>query len=280
MLLPGYYYQLTITRMTSEGAWLDAAGTEILLPQQECPDNLHKGDQLTVFLYLDRHQNLCATSRKPAAQVGEFALLTVQSTSAQGAFLDWGLTKDLFVPRSEQLEPMRVGRHYLVRICHDDQQRPIASARLDKYLREENCDLRQGDEVDLIVWLFTDLGAKVIVNHLYTGVIYTDDLLPGLKRGTKLKGYVAKIRDDGKLDISLQPAGTAGIDAARTILLKQLEQQELLPLTDASPPELIRSRLGISKKLFKKAVGNLYKEGKITFDKQGIRLVAKKTPNE
>jgi len=271
MLLPGYYYQLTIIRMTSEGAWLDAAGTEILLPQQECPDNLHKGDQLKVFLYLDRHQNFCATNRKPAAQVGEFALLTVQSTSVQGAFLDWGLTKDLFVPRSEQLEPMRVGRHYLVRICHDDQQRPIASARLDKYLREENCDLRQGDEVDLIVWLFTDLGAKVIVNHLYTGVIYPDDLLPGLKRGAKLTGYVAKIRGDGKLDISLQPAGTAGITAARTILLKQLEQQELLPLTDACPPEVIRRQLGISKKLFKKAAGALYKEGKIVLTPEGIR---------
>jgi uncharacterized protein len=273
MLLPGYYYQLTMTRMTSEGAWLDAAGTEILLPRNECPDNLQSNDQLTVFLYLDRHQNLCVTSRKPVAQVGEFALLTVLNTSPQGAFLDWGLAKDLFVPHPEQLEPMQVGRHYLVRICHDDQQRPIASARLDKFLREENCDLRQGDEVDLIVWLFTDLGAKVIVNHLYTGLIYTDDLLPGLKRGTKLTGYVAKIRDDGKLDISLQPAGTAGIDAARTILLKQLDQHDLLPLTDASPPELIRSRLGISKKLFKKAVGALYKEGKIALTPEGIRRI-------
>jgi predicted RNA-binding protein (virulence factor B family) len=271
MLLPGYYYQLTITRTSNEGMWLDAAGTDILLPRPECPDNLHKGDQLTVFLYLDRQQNLQATSRKPAAQVGEFALLTVKNTSVQGAFLDWGLDKDLFVPHPEQLEPMQLGRHYLVRICHDDQQRPIASARLEKYLREENCDLRQGDEVDLIVWLFTDLGAKVIVNHLYTGLVYTDDLLPGLKRGSKLKGYVARIRDDGKLDISLQPAGTAGIDAARTILLKQLEQQEFLPLTDASPPEVIRRQLGISKKLFKKAVGALYKEGKIVLTTEGIR---------
>lgn len=273
MLLPGYYYQLTATRTTSEGIWLDAAGTEILLPRKECPDNRQRGDQLTVFLYLDRHQQLRPTSRKPPAQVGEFALLTVQNTSPQGAFLDWGLDKDLFVPHSEQLEPMQVGRHYLVRICHDDQQRPIASARLEKYLRDENCDLRQGDEVDVIVWLFTDLGAKVIVNHLYTGLIYTDDLLPGLKRGTKCKGYVAKIRDDGKLDISLQPAGTAGIDAARAILLKQLEHQEWLLLTDASPPEVIRSRLGISKKLFKKAVGALYKEGKIALTADGIRRI-------
>ncbi|MFO7813958.1 MAG: S1-like domain-containing RNA-binding protein [Pelovirga sp.] len=271
MLLPGYYYQLTVARKTHEGTWLDAAGTDILLPLGECPANVEEGEKLTVFLYLDRHQNLCATSDKPLAQVGEFALLTVKNTTPQGAFLNWGLAKDLLVPHAEQLEPMQVGRRYLVRICHDDQQRPIASARLEKYLREENCDLSQGDEVDLIVWQFTDLGAKVIVNHLYTGVIYRDDLLPGMKRGDKRNGYVAKIRDDGKLDISLQPAGTAGIDAARNILLRHLEQQEILPLTDASPPEMIRSRLGISKKLFKKAVGSLYKEGKIVLTPEGIQ---------
>lgn len=271
MLLPGYYYQLTATRIADAGVWLDAAGTEILLPRHESPPAVQVGDRLTIFLYLDRNQQLRPTSRKPPAQVGEFALLTVQNTSPQGAFLDWGLDKDLFVPHPEQLEPMQIGRRYLVRVCHDDQQRPIASARLEKFLREENCDLRQGDQVDLIVWLFTDLGAKVIVNHLYTGLIYTDDLLPGLKRGDKLTGYVAQIRDDGKLDIGLQPTGIAGIEAARTILLKQLEHQELLPLTDASPPELIRSRLGISKKLFKKAVGALYKEGKIALSPDGIR---------
>src|SRR6056297_223594 len=273
MLLPGYYYQLTVTRVSENLIFVDAAGTELSLPRHELPDNLKNGDQLTVFLYLDRHHNLCATNNKPAGQVGEFALLTVKSTSPQGAFLDWGLAKDLFVPHSEQLEPMQVGRRYLVRICHDDQQRPIATARLAKYLREENCDLRQGDRVDLIVWLFTELGAKVIVNHLYTGVIYTDDLLPGLKRGDKRSGYVAKIRDDGKLDISLQPAGSAGIDAARDILLNQLKQQEFLPLTDASAPEMIRGQLGISKKLFKKAVGALYKEGKIALTPEGIRRI-------
>ncbi len=273
MLLAGYYYQLPVIRITSDGAWLDAAGTEIFLPGDACPANLQSGEQLRVFLYLDRHRNLCATNRGPIAQVGEFALLRVTSTAPQGAFLDWGLAKDLLVPRAEQLEPMQVGRHYLVRICHDDLQRPMASARLEHYLRTENCDLRQGDQVNLIVWLFTDLGAKVIVNHLYTGVIYTDDLLPGLKRGANLTGYVAKVRADGKLDISLQPAGSAGIDAARAVLLKQLERQNPLPLTDHSPPEVIRSQLGISKKLFKKAAGALYKEGKIILTPEGIERI-------
>lgn len=275
MLLPGYYYDLTISRMDSTGAWLDAAGEDILLPHPECPVNAQAGDITNVFLYLDRNNKLRATTRKAAAQAGEYAFLQVKSTGQQGAFLDWGLDKDLLVPHKEQQEPLRVGRRYLVRVCHDQQQRLMASTRLDNYLLEENRDLRQGEQVDLIVWMFTDLGAKVIVNHLYHGLIYTDDLLPGLKRGDKLKGYVVKIRPDGKLDISLQPAGSAGVEAARTILLKQLEQQELLPLTDASPPEEIRRRLGISKKLFKKAVGGLLKEAVITLEIGGIKLKQK-----
>lgn len=273
MLLPGYYYQLTITRTDMSGTWLDAGGEELLLPRRESPAESQIGDVVTVFLYLDRTHKLRATTAKATAQVGECALLQVKNIGPQGAFLDWGLDKDLLVPLKEQQEPLQVGRFYLVRIFHDQQQRPVASTRLEKYLLEENRDLRQGDQVDLIVWMFTDLGVKVIVNHLYSGLIYVDDLIPGLKRGDKLKGYVAKVRADGKLDISLQPTGTAGIDSGRELLLQKLEQQELIPLTDQSSPEAIRSQLGISKKLFKKAVGNLYKEGKITLTPEGIRRI-------
>lgn len=271
MLLPGYFYKLTISRIDKTGIWLDGAGADILLPHPESPVGVEAGDKISVFLYLDRHHKVRATTRQVAAQVGEFALLQVKGIGPQGAFLDWGLDKDLLVPLKEQQEPLQVGRWYLVRICHDQQQRPMASTRLDNYLLSENRDLRQGDQIDLIVWMFTDLGAKVIVNHLYHGLIYSDDLPPGLKRGDKLNGYVAKVRPDGKLDISLQPAGTAGIDRACEILLMQLKQHELIPLTDQSPPEVIRQRLGISKKLFKKAVGNLYKQGKIALTTAGIR---------
>lgn len=271
MLLPGYYYHLTITRIATAGVWLDAAGEELLLPRSECPAEPQTGDAVMVFLYLDRTHKLRATTAKAMAQVGEYALLQVKSKGPQGAFLDWGLDKDILVPAKEQQEPMQIGRRYLVRVCHDEQRRPVASTRLEQYLLEENRDLHQGQQVDLIVWMFTDLGAKVIVNHLYHGLIYTDDLIPGLKRGDKLKGYVAKIRADGKLDVSLQPAGTAGVDSACQRLLQELEQHDLIPLTDQSPPEVIRSQLGISKKLFKKAAGNLYKQGKITLTPEGIR---------
>lgn len=271
MLLPGYYYHLTVTRIDTAGAWLDAAGEELLLARRECPEELQSGDVVTVFLYLDRNHQLRGTTTAATAQVGEYALLQVKSKGPQGAFLDWGLDKDLLVPVKEQQEPMQIGRWYLVRVCHDDRQRPVASTRLEQFLLEENRDLRHGEQVDLIVWMFTDLGAKVIVNHLYNGLIYPDDLIPGLKRGDKLKGYIARIRADGKLDICLQPAGAAGIDRACELLLQKLEQQDLIPLTDQSPPEVIRSQLGISKKLFKKAVGHLYKQRKIMLTPEGIR---------
>ncbi|MFO7766984.1 MAG: S1-like domain-containing RNA-binding protein [Pelovirga sp.] len=273
MLLPGYYYQLTINRIDSSGVWLDGAGEEILLPHRESPTESQTGDMVTVFLYLDRSHTMRATTRKAAAQVGEYAFLQVKDKGPQGAFLDWGIAKDLLAPVKEQSEPMQIDRRYLVRVCHDQQHRPMASARLEKYLFEENRDLRQGDQVELIVWMFTDLGTKVIVNHLYSGLVYSDDLIPGLKCGDKLTGYIAKIRPDGKLDISLQPAGIAGIDSACELLLARLKQQELIELTDQSPPEAIRSQLGISKKLFKKAVGHLYKEGRITLTPAGIRLI-------
>lgn len=272
MLVPGYSYTLTAVRYDDQGIWLDAAGKELLLPRHEAPKEIRIGSEVTVFLYLDRSNQLCATTRKPLAEVGAFALLQVKSVASQGAFLDWGLDKDLFIPRTEQSEPMHSGRRYLVHICHDRDNRPIASAKLDRFLLQENRDLTAGDQVDLLIWTFTDLGAKVIINQLYSGLLYQDDLLPGLKRGDQLKGYVARVRDDGKLDVTLQPPGAAGIDAAQSILLERLRQTGFLPLTDNSPPELIRSQLGLSKKLFKKAVGGLYKEGKISLDDDGIRL--------
>ncbi|MFO7576681.1 MAG: S1-like domain-containing RNA-binding protein [Pelovirga sp.] len=273
MLLSGYSYDLPVVRISSEGAWLDAAGEELLLPQREVPAGLTTGATINVFLYYDRRQRLLATLTPPVAQVGEFALLQVKSRGAKGAFLNWGLEKDLFVPDQEQAEPMLVGRSYLVRICHDRENRPMASSRLDKFLLQDNRDLQPGDRVNLQIWMFTDLGAKVIVNHLYSALLYRDDLLPGLKRGDQLSGYVSRIRDDGKIDVTLQPPGAAGIEAARAVLLEHLRRQGFLPLTDQSPPEVIRSQLGLSKKLFKKALGGLYKEGKVVLEQDGIRLL-------
>lgn len=272
MVLPGYRYTMKISRIEVKGAWLDGQGTEILLPRSQCPADIRVGMDLDVFVYRDSSNSLMATTVMPAAQVGEFAFLKVCSTGPHGAFLDWGLPKDLLAPFQEQARKMEEGRRYLVRICLDGQDRPIASSRLDKFLYKENRDLNEGEQVEVLVWAFTDLGAKVIVNNLYEAVIYKTDLSPDMTRGDRVTGYVARIRPDGRLDITLSRPGAAGVQDARATILEALAESGSLPLHDQSPPELIRARLGLSKKAFKKAVGGLYKDKLIDLTHQGIKL--------
>ena len=273
MLLPGYRYQLRIKHIDHQGAWLDADGEQLLLSRQECPDKISPDDTLEVFIYLDRNSQRKATTQMPVAQVGEFALLRVQNIGPQGAFLDWGLEKDLLTPYSEQAQKMQEGRRYPVRIGHDQNNRPIASSRLEKFLTKENQDLTEGEKVDLFIWTFTDLGVKVVVNNRYEALLYKDEIPPGLKRGDCCLGYVLKIRSDRRIDVTLHRSGAAGINDARDIILEALKAEGFLSLHDQSPPELIRSRLGLSKKVFKKAVGGLYKEGIIELSNHGIKLL-------
>jgi predicted RNA-binding protein (virulence factor B family) len=201
MLLPGYRYQLHIKRIDHQGAWLDADGEQLLLSSQECPDKISPDDTIEVFIYLDRNSQHKATMQMPVAQVGEFALLRVQNIGPHGAFLDWGLEKDLLAPYSEQAQKMLEGRRYLVRICHDRDNRPIASSRLEKFLTKENRDLIEGEKADLFIWTFTDLGVKVIVNNRYEALLYKDEVPPGLKRGDSCLGYILKIRSDRRIDV-------------------------------------------------------------------------------
>ena len=273
MLPSGQSYNLTVIGIDAKGAWLDAAGEHILLPAKELPENLVTGASIEVFLLNDKSGRPQASLQKPLAEVGEFALLQVKSVGPHGAFLDWGLEKDLLAPFSEQPQKMLEGRRYLVRICRDQAERPIASARLDKFLEKENRELREGDEIELIVWTFTDLGAKVIVNHRYEALLYHDEIPPGLKRGDHCQGFVKRLREDGRLDISLRRPGLAGIQDAREIILTALQPGGFLPLHDQSPPEQIRSRLGLSKKVFKKALGGLYKDGLVELTHKGVRLL-------
>lgn len=273
MIIPGYRYILQVDRIDTKGAWLCDESDEVLLPKRECPADLSPETELEVFVFLDRNNQATATTQMPAAAVGEFASMRVQSVGAHGAFLDWGLAKDLLSPFSEQSKKMLEGRRYLVRVCHDSQQRPIATSRFDKYLSRENHDLEEGQEVDLIVWAFTDLGAKVIVNDSYEALLYQGDIPPGLKSGEQLTGFVSRIRPDQRIDISLSRPGKSGVDDARDALLELLQVHSFLPLNDQSPPELIRERLGMSKKQFKKAVGGLYKDNLITLEDEGIRLI-------
>ncbi len=272
MLSPGYSYKLKVKSIDPKGAWLDAQGEQIFLPRRECPDEISVAETVEVFLYLDRDKKPTVTTQIPFAQVGEFALLKVQSVSPHGAFLDWGLKKDLLAPYSEQTQKMEEGRRYLVCIYHDDENRPIASSHLEKFLVKENRDLREGEEVDLLIWAFTDLGAKVIVNNYYEALLYKDEVPPGLKRGEHHSGYVLRIRADHRIDVTLRRPGAAGVKAAREIILDALKVDGFLLLHDQSPPEQIRNQLGLSKKVFKKAVGGLYKDGLVALGDQKITL--------
>ncbi len=277
MLPTGYSYSLNVTRIDQTGAWLDADQQEVLLPRREFPGELTIGMQVEVFIFLDRDARQRATTRHPAAEVDQFAFLQARSVGPHGTFLDWGLEKDLLCPFSEQPQRMLEGRRYLVRICHDQQGRPIASARLDRFVEKENQDLREGDEVELLLWAFTDLGLKTIVNNRYEALLYKDEVDQSLKRGQTRRGFVLRIREDRRIDISLRRPGAAGVNDARQVILSALDATGFLPLHDQSAPENIRNTLGLSKKVFKKAVGGLYKEGIVELTDSGIRLI-KPTP--
>ncbi len=272
MLTPGYRYELQVKEITAKGAWLNAAEQQLFLPRSEWLEDIVPDSSVEVFLYLARDKKPTVTTQIPFAQVGEFALLKVQTVSPHGAFLDWGLKKDILAPYREQTQKMEAGRRYLVRICHDDENRPIASSHLEKFLVKENRDLHEGEEVDLLVWAFTDLGAKVIVNNYYEALLYKDEVPPGLKRGERHQGYVLRIRADHRIDVTLRRPGAAGVKDAREIILNALKVDGFLLLHDQSPPEQIRNQLGLSKKVFKKAVGGLYKDGLITLGDQKITL--------
>ena len=275
MLLPGYRYELRIKNIAPKGVWLDTQEGQIFLPQSECPKEIIQGETVEVFLYLDRNNKPKVTTKMPLAQIGEFALLRVQSISPHGAFLDWGLEKDLLAPYSEQAHKMEEGCRYLVHICHDQENRPIASSRLERFLVKENRDLSEGQEVELLIWAFTDLGAKVIVNNYYEALIYKDEVPPNLKRGEYHLGYVLRIRADHRIDVTLRRPGAAGIKDARTVILDALEIDRFLPLHDKSSPDEIRDQLGLSKKVFKKALGGLYKDGVVELGNQGVKLLKK-----
>ncbi|MDD2338672.1 MAG: S1-like domain-containing RNA-binding protein [Geobacteraceae bacterium] len=273
-------HTLNVARIDTRGIWLEAGGQLAHLPRREARDVM-PGEQLEVFLYQDVAGELQATCRQPLVQAGEFALLKVQSVGPHGAFLDWGLAKDLLAPFSLQPERMQIGSSYLVYVEIDPQGRPFANARIDDCLDFEWPDLREGDPVDLIIWQLTDLGAKVIVHHRYLALLYRDELPAGAGTGMHLTGYVKRLREDGKLDVTLRKVGAEGVLDARQVILDVLrEQGGALPLHDKSSPTVIQQTLGMSKKTFKKAVGGLYKDGLVTLANDGVSLTAKGTGSD
>ena len=273
---PGLYrlHTLRVARIDNRGIWLEAGERLAHLSLREAPD-VTTGEQLEVFLYQDAAGELQATCRPPLVQAGEFALLTVLSVGPHGAFLDWGMGKDLLAPFRLQPERMQVGSRYLVKVDLDQQGRAFANARIDDSLDCGRPDLQEGDKVALLIWQITDLGAKVIVNHRFPALLYRDELPAGTCAGMQLTGYVKRLREDGKLDVTLRKVGAEGVSDARDVILKALAAHDgTLSLHDRSSPAAILKALGMSKKTFKKAVGGLYKDGLVTLTNEGVMLTA------
>ncbi|MDD2344457.1 MAG: S1-like domain-containing RNA-binding protein [Tolumonas sp.] len=275
MIQLGRMNSLPIIKIDEKGAWLDADDLgHVFVPQSQLPEAIKEGSTLAVFPYLDGDSELVISADKPLAQVGEFAGLKVISASRIGAFLDWGLKKDLFVPANEQAKPMQTGHTYVVYVYLDRESRPTATSRLDHYLSIEMPQYEPWEEVDLLVCEQTDLGYKVIVNKKFWGLIFYNEIFTTIKIGQRTKGYIKKIHEDGKLDVTLNKPGLARKDEAGEKILARLQKQGgFLPVGDKSSPELIYSQFSMSKGTFKKAIGGLFKQGLITIEDGGIRLV-------
>ena len=271
MILPGRYNTLKVVKYVDFGVYLDGAEMgEILLPARYVPEVCEVGEDLEVFIYLDSEDRIIATTEKPFAQVGEFAMLRVNAVNNVGAFLDWGLMKDLLVPFREQKMNMVAGRSYLVYVYVDpDSQRIAASAKLEKFLDNVVPEYKVGEEVSLIVESESELGYNAIINHLHRGILYHDELPGPLNKGQKLKAYIKKVRDDKKIDLSLYRPGYEQVDGiSQDILNKLHEAGGFLPFTDKSDAALIFERFAISKKIFKKAIGALYRQRRILMEEK------------
>lgn len=275
MAILGKVNPLKVVKEVEFGVYLDGGSDgEILLPKRYVPENCHIDDVLKVFIYNDSEDRLVATTETPFAQVGEFVSLQVVEVNAVGAFLDWGLMKHLFVPFREQKLRMEEGRRYPVFVYVDfDSKRITASAKIEKFVDEGEPELEEGQEVDLLVYKKTDLGWKAVINQQYTGMLYDNELFQDIVTGQSLKGFVKQIRPDFKIDLMLQKPGFEKIDDFAVALHEALKSANgFLPLTDKSPAEDIYNRFGVSKKTFKKAVGDLYKKRIITLEPEGLRL--------
>jgi predicted RNA-binding protein (virulence factor B family) len=270
----GRINKLTVTRTRDYGAHLDGGESgDILLPKRYVPKNCKPGDTVEVFIYVNKEGRLRASAQKPYATVGQFAKLRVAANTPSGAFLDWGLQKDLLVPKREQLTRMEQGKSYFVYVFLDEKNRIAASARLDKFLGQEPPEYNEGEEVDLIIFDKTDMGYKAVVNSTHWGMIYKNEVFQTLSMGQELKGYIKKIREDHKIDLLLQKTGYQRVDDISRAVLKTIKDQGgRIAVTDKSPTEEIYALFGISKKTFKKAIGALYKKRIITMDTNGIRL--------
>lgn len=272
----GKYNRLKTVRETNNGFYLDGEDLgEILMPKKFITQNIRETGEAEVFVYADSEDRLIATTETPLVEAGGFEFLSVVAANRFGAFLNWGLPKDLLVPFSEQKTKMIVGSTYLVHVYVDKiTNRVVASAKLDKFLNNSPPPHKPGDEVEILVVEETDLGYKVIVENEYWGIIYHNQLFSDVKSGQRLNAFVSKVRDDDKIDILLEKPGYQKIDSiSERVLYILKENNGFLAVNDKSSPELIQALFGISKKNFKMAVGNLYKKKIIIFKSDGIAIL-------
>ncbi|HEX6426250.1 MAG TPA: S1-like domain-containing RNA-binding protein [Niastella sp.] len=270
----GEYNSLKVARAFDFGMYLGEGKDVVLLPKRFIPPGAEVGDILNVFVYHDSENRLIATTQQPIGIIGDIVYLQVVSVTQQGAFMDWGLMKDLFVPKSKQLMGMRLGGHYLVKIYLDEQTgRVAASEKFENDLSNELLTVKELDQVDLLVHRRTDIGYLVIINNQHTGVLHFNDIFNEIQVGDRLKGYIKNIREENKIDVGLGKPGYQRVEDETGKVLRLLEENNgYLPYNDKSSPEDIYAFFGMSKKVFKMTTGNLYKSRKIIFTQTGIKL--------
>ena len=271
----GKINQLEVFRESPHGMYLmDEDGHEVLLPNKYVPEGLEIDDDIEVFLFKDSEDRITATTQRPKILLNEFASLQVRQISEFGAFLDWGLDKDLLVPFAEQSRKMQKGEWHIVYLYIDEQtNRLVASSKLSRHVEKQDIELSNGQEVDLLIGRPTDIGFNVIIDNRYQGLIYKNEIFRDIRMGHQTKGFIKLIRPDGKIDVSLQRQGFQAIEThAEKILLRLKQKGGFLPLHDKSSPEEITKQLQMSKKNFKRAIGGLYKKGTIKISPEGIRL--------
>lgn len=271
----GQFNTLKVNRKVEFGFYLDDGAEGILLPKRFAPNNLNIDDEIEVFVYHDSDNRLIATTQKPKAVVGEIAKMKVVSVTKQGAFLDWGLMKDLFVPASKQVSGMRLGGEYLVMLYIDEMTgRVAATEKVENLMSNEELTVKEMESVDLLVYRTSELGYVMIINDKHIGILHGNEVFQQLEIGDKVKGFVKKIRPDNKIDLILGKPGYTKVEDESAKILRLLQENNgYLPYNDKSDPSAIYSFFGMSKKAFKMTTGNLYKQKMIQFTQTGIQLI-------
>jgi len=275
MLAIGQYHRMRIDRETEPGLFLsNEEGDDILLPNKYVPETYKIWDELDVYVYLDHEERPVATTLKPFIELNNFGYLRCTTVSDIGAFLDWGLEKELFVPFAQQARPMKKDSWYIVYMYLDEKSnRLAATSKTMKYLSNDEVSVKKFDKVEVLISHITDRGANAIVNSKHKGLIYKEDIFEDIRTGDKLEAWVKKIRPDGKIDIVLQEEGYKSIEPNAQYIFEELQANDgFMPLHDKSAPEDIQTQLGLSKKSFKKAIGTLYRDRKILIKEDGIYL--------